>query len=608
MRKRVWISSLLCTLLSACAGERPLRSAVQFEEPITKAERACEVTKGFEPAEPIRLSHHVLVSNSEGTIPDDRHNGSFSEAFRTIMLGYAEAVQRGADKSRPPRLLFYFNGGLNSQASVEEQAARQVPCMIADGYYPVFFVWDTEGVDSYVEQVTSVWDGQIDRTAYVRARAPLIVFGNVVSGLGRAPADYFIHGRRFWRALLREPACSLIVRDLPETCPEEQRVTFVDETGVIGPDRNVAATADADAHQRETRKFLYYSLLWPARLVSVPLAHGLGEAAWTNMLRRTRTTIRRSVEFNLDRHTDWNHDGVIDGSSKCPNYFREEVRDFPKGTGTFARFFETMVRYRDGRGLPRSEWRCDNEGEKHRPAPTPQEAAKEQDQDKVIADALAKAKITLIGHSMGAIVINELLSRFLDLPYSDIVVMASAASLRDTRRVLDRYFEDTQAEGKGTHFYSLMLHPLNDTRERQYGGVVPSGSLLMWIDEMYDVPKTPEDKVFGFWPTAKAARRMFGYATQKQMLYRVFSRPHAVPREPSNPVEHGHFNEDDMCFWRPSFWGVTGTDWEEPYRKVLPEHALRRCGEKHTEPQLTACLRGFCLPDKDRAGEREHQF
>ena len=72
--------------------------------------------------------------------------------------------------------------------------------MIADGYYPVFFVWDTDGLGSYWEQVSSVWGGQVDHSFPVRARTPLMVLGNVISGLGQAPADYFIHGRRFARA------------------------------------------------------------------------------------------------------------------------------------------------------------------------------------------------------------------------------------------------------------------------------------------------------------------------------------------------------------------------------------------------------------------------
>ena len=130
------------------------------------------------------------------------------------MGGYAEAARQSP--ARPPRLLFYFNGGLNSQALVEQQARRQVPCMIADGYYPVFFVWDTDGLGSYWEQVSAVWDGQVDRSFATRARTPLMVVGNVISGLGQAPADYFIHGRRFFRALRREPRCSLVVREDPD--------------------------------------------------------------------------------------------------------------------------------------------------------------------------------------------------------------------------------------------------------------------------------------------------------------------------------------------------------------------------------------------------------
>jgi hypothetical protein len=98
----------------------------------------------------------------------------------------------------------------------------------------------------------------------------------------------------------------------------------------------------------------------------------------------------------------------------------------------------------------------------------------------------------------------------------------------------------TQAD---TSFYALMLHPLNDARERQYAGAVPSGSLLMWIDEMYGVPRPPDDKTFGFWPTADSARRKFGWAAQKHMLYRVFSRPQAAMDAPTNPM-----NEDDTCF------------------------------------------------------------
>jgi hypothetical protein len=99
----------------------------------------------------------------------------------------------------------------------------------------------------------------------------------------------------------------------------------------------VVTAPDTDAHQREVGRFVAYGALWPVRLASTPLAHGLGEAAWTNMVRRTRTTINRSLEFNLDRD--------VDGTNPCPEDFREKLRQFPKGTGAFARFFETLLHY-----------------------------------------------------------------------------------------------------------------------------------------------------------------------------------------------------------------------------------------------------------------------
>ena len=68
------------------------------------------------------------------------------------------------------------------------------------------------------------------------------------------------------------------------------------------------------------------------------------------------------------------------------------------------------------------------------------------------------------------------------------------------------------------------------------------------------------------------------------MLYRVFSRPQSAMEDPTNPIEHGQFNEDDTCFWRPSFWGVGGTSWEGRYATALPEHALLPCGERHEAP------------------------
>ena len=46
--------------------------------------------------------------------------------------------------------------------------------------------------------------------------------------------------------------------------------------------------------------------------------------------------------------------------------------------------------------------------------------------------SLANMRIIMTGHSMGTIVINELVQLFPNLPYENLVYMAGAASVRDT--------------------------------------------------------------------------------------------------------------------------------------------------------------------------------
>lgn len=611
IRSRRLFVSLVCTVLLTTAGCHTLRpndgtvdafqARIPFEhwdqQHMPDKRRGCPVPADYKKA-PIVLAHHLLVSDSEGNIPKDpesnRHHGRFTEAFRTILGHYAEVANSHHQNGKePPRLLFYFNGGLNAQAEVEDQAERQIPCMLADGYYPIFFVWDTDALPSYQEQITRVYDGQLRSEPWIKARAPLLVSSDVIDGIANAPLNAAVESRRFWRGLVREPACTLLVRprdlqldeckdekdglfsgsEVP-SCSEEDKIVFTDQyKGNNPPESLVAANRCADGHQTELSKALGYSALWPVRFFTAPLAHGLGDATWRNYLRRTRTTVRRAVEFDPDRYQSGHS-----LASKDSNEFSKLMDHYPKGTGVFARFFEALYQYSRNNGTRF----CANSVEGllcNRPSTDPEERL----QDDEIAKSLYEARITLIGHSMGGIVINELVDRFHDLPYTDIVVMASAASWRDTARIMTSYFEDLEERLKKDHaekspsdvrFYSLMLHPLNEVRERTWYGVIPSGSLLVWIDEMYEVPKSPGDKTFGYWPTAKAGRRMFGHAAQIRTLYRIFDRPER--KDVVNPVTHGDFNDDRMCFWRPAFWGVDRTPWRNAY-KDIPHHALKPC-------------------------------
>jgi hypothetical protein len=84
--------------------------------------------------------------------------------------------------------------------------------------------------------------------------------------------------------------------------------------------------------------------------------------------------------------------------------------------------------------------------------------------------------ITLIGHSMGAIVVDEILRNFPDLPYRNIVFIGAAPSVRDTISALDQV---TRAQPRrDLRFYNLSLHQVAEANEVGYLGAVARGSLL----------------------------------------------------------------------------------------------------------------------------------
>ena len=218
-------AAVLVLFLAACGGLNKISDLNELSRELVsdgtaiyqgrKVERKCELPDGFKLADDFDIEKHLVVSNSEGKLPEERdnvrHEGSAGLAFRTVMGGFARYAEARATKKDPARLLIYLNGGLNSQEVVERQAARQIPCMLADGFYPVFFVWDTNGYRSYKEQVLYIHEGQRSTRGSARFLSPFRVMGDVFSGVGDTPVDLLVHGRRFYRAVGRKPPCQMIV-------------------------------------------------------------------------------------------------------------------------------------------------------------------------------------------------------------------------------------------------------------------------------------------------------------------------------------------------------------------------------------------------------------
>ena len=114
---------------------------------------------------------------------------------------------------------------------------------------------------------------------------------------------------------------------------------------------------------------------------------------------------------------------------------------------------------------------------------------------KKVSSDLSNEELTLIGHSMGTIIANNIIARFQELKFKEIVYMAAACSIKDVELVVPPYM----LKNDDTKFYSLSLTPYSDMAENSLLDFVPRGSLLMWIDETLGANNSFQDKTAGLW-------------------------------------------------------------------------------------------------------------
>jgi pimeloyl-ACP methyl ester carboxylesterase len=155
--------------------------------------------------------------------------------------------------------------------------------------------------------------------------------------------------------------------------------------------------------------------------------------------------------------------------------------------------------------------------------------------------------ITIAGHSMGAIVTSEILRRYPDLPYSNIVYMAAACTIGDFESaVVPRLQDHPQA-----HFYNLCLSPYNEVRETswEFLNLAPRGSLLVWIDGFFSNPLIFEDRMLGRWDNILQATQVVPSQLGPQITIKAFG---TGPRFDYGPQAHGDFG--GTAFWDSDMW------------------------------------------------------
>lgn len=260
----------------------------------------------------------------------------------------------------------------------------------------------------------------------------------------------------------------------------------------------------------------------PFKLITTPFVFTFGTPAWDNMKRRTHTMFTAENDFK-----------------KSETSIPTLVPDMTPPNGATLRFLKRLNNHVKGARGNHPE-----------------------------------LELTLMGHSMGGIIINRALRDLPDLEVDNIVYMASADNLQN---YLDTTIPQVEKR-KSLQIYNLHLHPENEDREISSGGLAPSGSLLAWIDHTYDTPEYILQRTSGRWSNIRRVRNFIPVTSLSNYHFTVFGRGPAK----NGPQTHGSF--DDFNFWEKSYWTGEKVCWIDDEKN--------NCS-KESKSGITVCDREF---------------
>jgi len=537
-----WPATLSVLVLTGCAAG--LRELKPNEEPIVR--NAIFVHPNGTPIEP-RVGKPGRQFRSD-------------TAYAKYLSGIMQAIR--ADTVRRDgkhKILLRIHGGMNALSSSLDASVAMADSIRADassGYFPIFVNWESGLLSSLSEHLLNTRRGE-----YYPARS-----------LAGAPLAPFYLASDLGQGLIRAPLTS--ARQLRNYFSR----TFQNSQGPFPDPERPPSVAVVDTTQKSKPNDIAQKREQTLEAKQQPLAADargrVGMASPADELTVSRFTYSRSnaeVAF---------HVGAAAAYSIPPNLYILGYRHFVQGrrtsslTPTWAAVagwipLKPFVMYVvDALGTPawitmhrRSQamFEDPNAFAHRQNAPpgyvSPSGALShllDSLEQQIRRDTATKYELTVIGHSMGAIVATEMARRRDSLPIDNLVFMAPAASLREFEVGVIPYLERHDS----TQFYDLTLHPLADLRENHFLRIPPYGSLLEWIDSYYSRPENDFDRMMGKYNNVVQASFMFPTSVRGRVHIKGFGYNDGTGCGPKKnlPYQHGQFNDLSVPFWRPQFW------------------------------------------------------
>lgn len=411
---------------------------------------------------------------------------------------HIEEMLEAVKLSKKKKVLVFVHGGLGTKNSWTERIEDMVPLIKDDDYHPVIITWRSGIFTSLKDRYVGVRNGVDKPKTVTLVTSPFYAGSDFLKGFAAIP-----------EAISEQTANFVETHTAGWESIENNLLQFSEQDPNYSKSIHYTGYGEDVNFGQRTGYRVKQFVPGVSRLVTTPLLEGAGDDAWNIMLRRARILTHRQLDLH-SRGIE-NQGGYYRGQTE--NYSKSEIEsDFyePYGpNGVAAQFI---------RGL----------------------------------SEIKGIEITLVGHSMGAIVANDLVQAFPNTKFSRIIHMGSADS---NRSLMEKTFPYLK-ENPSTDFWNLCLHPSNELREQSAFGAVPEGSLLIWLDYFLTNPETTLDRRAGCWDNAKWIAPQFAQLPNAKM--KVFGRrdTHIHHKEDPTrwPIKHGDFG--NRAFWRPSFYAV----------------------------------------------------
>lgn len=423
-----------------------------------------------------------------------------------IRLENGNCVQHGTKK----KIVIFVHGGLNTLQGSKKSNKKRAIAMHNDCYNSVFINWRSGLFSSYGEHLTKWREDYADNSSLVNT--PFVFATDALSMVAEAPR---VWGTEAFHSLsstaLRRSDFGFEIGELAETPYADTIILPVDPR----PSGN-------------WQRALLWLVTSPAKIISTPAVSKVGGQSWDEM---------RSRAMSLAVLDDNAADNALNNSClKSVSSSAADLQDCNlRGEGMAKIFLAELSRkLRFDRNDPDSD--CNSREGENGVLINPGAC-----EDRKEADVSVK----IVGHSMGSIVVNELLRALPNVQIDEVVHMASADSTERVVSVANEFLTSHPL----ARWHNLYLHPDVERREMRAKGFAPSGSLLVWIDNMFINPSTFLDRTAGQWENAVRGIYQYRHSVACRVRHRIFT---ARPTSPDNSVlRHGDFS--DRPFWTDSF-------------------------------------------------------